>query len=153
VSGPFEITGDLPVGSPVPAEHLLDVAAAYELAELARRRAAEARDLLLAAVDTARHVHFEPLQSIADHLGAGVSRQYVQKLLREAEERETALAADGQRLQRPAKRSGWKRGAPQCGGCKRFLRSGTDICPGCGYAGHGGYVGVPAATSHLDRHR
>lgn len=70
------------------AEHLLDVATAYELAELARARAAEARALLLAAIE-----------------------------------------------------------------CKRFLKRRDDVCPNCGYAGHGGYVSVPATTSHVERWR
>lgn len=48
--------------------------------------------------------------------------------------------------------SGWRE-TPQCGGCKRILKRPDAVCPGCGYANHGGYVGVPATESHLERWR
>lgn len=139
-------------GSPDLPEHLLDVAAAYELAELARKRATEARQLLVAAIERARFDHDETLQTIGDHLGAGVSRQYVQKLIREAE-RDAKREAEYARWHENAPGGSRNGPTPQCAGCKRFLKRHDDVCPNCGYAGHGGYVAVPAKTSHLERWR
>jgi hypothetical protein len=48
--------------------------------------------------------------------------------------------------------SGWRQ-APQCGGCKRLLKRPDATCPSCGYVNGGGYMGVPASTSHLERWR
>lgn len=160
MTGPFETTGDLPVqvpGAELP-DHLLDVRAALELWERARDREREAMALLIAKVETARVDHEEPLAAIAGAM-AGRTRQYVQKLLRAAQtdaeqreqlERRYAPEAAKRALGRS---SGFKAGTPQCAGCKRFLKRADAVCPGCGYAGHGGYVGVPAETSHLERWR
>lgn len=42
---------------------------------------------------------------------------------------------------------------PQCGGCKRFLKHHGAQCESCGYLDGGGYMAVPAKTSHLERWR
>lgn len=42
---------------------------------------------------------------------------------------------------------------PQCGGCKAFLKHAGAQCSACGYMEQGGYLGVPAKTSHLERWR
>lgn len=153
-SGPFDISGELPVPiAPVaPPESLNDVREALAFWERARDRERASMDMLREAVDIARQ-DGATLAEIAAELGR--TRQYVQKLLREWLEREAALEADHRRLERGpiGRMSGWKSGTPQCGGCKRFLKRADAVCPGCGYAGHGGYVGVPATTSYLERHR
>src|SRR4051794_6157679 len=99
MSGPFEISGDLPVRSPEPAnddagttpEHLLDVGAALEVWEIARKREREAMAQLVAAVDVAREDHGEPLAAIVTVM-KGRTRQYVQKLLRRARTEEEQRA-------------------------------------------------------------
>lgn len=147
-SGPFEITGDLP--GVVGPRSLADVAGVLRTWENARDAERAAMDMLREAVDIARQ-DGATLAQLAGELGR--TRQYVQKLLREQERRESDIERDARRLARGDHHSGWKRGQPQCGGCKRFLSSADDVCPSCGYAGHGGYVGVPATTSYLERHR
>lgn len=151
-SGPFDISGDLPVpfAAPVgPPASLAHVSQALTFWERQRDAEREAMDWLREAVDTARQ-DGATLAEIAAELGR--TRQYVQKLLRgavEADEREAYLARQS------ANAPGGSRNGPtpQCAGCKRFLKASATVCPSCGYAGHGGYVGVPATTSYLERWR
>jgi hypothetical protein len=48
--------------------------------------------------------------------------------------------------------SGWKQ-LPQCGGCRAIIKYPGAQCKACGLMGEGGYLGVPAKTSHLERWR
>jgi hypothetical protein len=48
--------------------------------------------------------------------------------------------------------SGWA-AVPQCGGCKAFLKYPGAQCSACGFMDGGGYLAVPAKTSHLERWR
>lgn len=48
--------------------------------------------------------------------------------------------------------SGWRQ-LPQCGGCRAILKYPGAQCKACGLMGEGGYLGVPAKTSHLERWR
>lgn len=48
--------------------------------------------------------------------------------------------------------SGWRE-VPQCGGCKALIKHPGAQCKVCGYMDGGGYLGVPAKTSHLERWR
>lgn len=159
---PFDISGDLPVRFPEPEpeppaepEHLLDVAAALELWESAREAERAAMARLVAAVDTAREDHAEPLQCIADVLGR--TRQYVQKLLRKAEtEREHAAYLEARYNPEAARRSLGRTGGynrPQCPGCRAFLKYEGAQCSNCGFMGQAGYLSVPAKTSYLERWR
>lgn len=50
------------------------------------------------------------------------------------------------------RKSGW-RDLPQCPGCRAILKYHGAQCTACGFMDGGGYVGVPAKTSHLERWR
>jgi hypothetical protein len=39
----------------------------------------------------------------------------------------------------PQGASGWRRGQPQCGGCRRILAGRGRTCPNCGYTDGAGY--------------
>jgi hypothetical protein len=99
----------------------------------------------------------EPAPSPYRDLDAAIARLRVALGTDEPEqlsgaELEAEYARMARRMGISGRLSGWRE-QPQCGGCKRPLRTHEAICPGCGYAGHGGYVGVPATTSHLERWR
>jgi hypothetical protein len=138
----------------IPIGHLADVAGTYAAWQRASDREKASRALFREAVLAARDQE-ATLQTIADALG--MTRQAIHKLIREQERQEDHEAAYAARYSPDnARRSLGRSGGyarPQCGGCKRFLKRADDVCPSCGYAGHGGYVGVPAPTSHLERYR
>jgi hypothetical protein len=48
--------------------------------------------------------------------------------------------------------SGWHE-LPQCAGCRAILKHPGAQCSACGFMDGGGYLGVPAKTSHLERWR
>lgn len=87
----------------------------------------------------------------------GTTRQYVQKLIREAqraEDEEAFLAAryDPENARRSlGKTGGYSR--PQCPGCRSFIKHAGAQCKRCGFMGEAGYLSVPATTSHLERWR
>lgn len=151
MAGPFEITGDLGVAP----QHLRDIATALEEWEAARDAEREAMARLVATVDVAREDYGEPLQSIADVLCR--TRQYVQKLLRRARtEEEERAYLEARYNPENARRSLGRTGGydrPQCPGCRAFLKHAGAQCSNCGFMGDGGYLGVPAKTSHLERWR
>lgn len=136
--------------------HLADVSAAREHWEGARDREQLARAVLVAAVEDARTMGAK-LTEIAGAMG--VTRQAVQKILREAEQvrREDAAVraryAPGNAKRALGRSSGWGSGSPQCSGCKSFISHPGAQCSQCGYLDGAGYVGVPAQTSHLERWR
>lgn len=157
MTGPFEISGDLPVQVSGAAgelpEHLLDVGTALEVWELARKREREAMAQLVAAVDVAREEFDEPLAAIVAVM-KGRTRQYVQKLLRRARTEEEQAAYMAARYSPEASRrslgrtGGYNR--PQCPGCRAFLKHKGAQCSNCGFMDGAGYMGVPPKTSYLD---
>lgn len=72
---------------------------------------------------------------------------------RELEEREAMARWERGARAAAGRSSGWRRGPPQCPGCKRLKSSPVAVCEGCGFLPGAGYVGVPARTSYLDRWR
>lgn len=48
--------------------------------------------------------------------------------------------------------SGWHE-LPQCSGCRAILKHHGAQCTACGFMDGGGYLGVPAKTSYLERWR
>lgn len=48
--------------------------------------------------------------------------------------------------------SGWRE-LPQCAGCRAIIKYPGAQCSACGFMDGGGYLGVPAKTSHLERWR
>lgn len=148
------------VGAPTGAAHtepdpepLADVAAAYEYLQQCRDREQRAKSIFVQVVVDADMAGHGP-RAIAAQLG--VTRQYVQKVIREfyaAEAENEKREAELERSTRKRDRlSGWREN-PQCGGCKRLLKRPDQQCPGCGYVNGGGYLGVAATTSYLERWR
>lgn len=142
----------VPAADPEP-EPLADVREAYEYLQACRERAERAKSVFVQVVIDADLAGHGP-RAIAAQLG--VTRQYVQKVIREYwaaeaenEKREAELAAS---VKRKDRLSGWHEN-PQCSGCRRLLSRPDQQCPGCGYVNGGGYLGVPATVSHLERWR
>ena len=119
-------------------EYLGDVAEAYEYLQACREREARAKSVLVEVILDARRLHEAKLADIAAALG--LTRQYVQKLIREAErgeelaEREAAYwEAQAKRDEREHMRGlGFTAKDRQCGVCHRFKSAPSDVCFHCG---------------------
>jgi transcriptional regulator with XRE-family HTH domain len=117
---------------------LADLSEAYEYLEACRDRARRAQSILVECVLDARRDHGLKLAEIAAALG--VTRQYVQKVIREAERGELEDELYAARAETQARKD--ERAAlaglqftprdRQCGVCNRFKSAPSSVCDYCG---------------------
>jgi hypothetical protein len=118
-------------------ESLADVQEAYAYLEDCRERAERAKCVLVETIRDARSAG-ESVRAIAAAMK--VTRQYVQKVLREAEAGEAEAELAGRILERQAAADmkaslhglGFTAADRQCGVCHRFKSAPSAVCDYCG---------------------
>lgn len=132
-------TGAVPSLSGEQAESgLADVREAYSEWQAAADRAARYRSILVECVLDARRDHGAKLAEIAEAMG--VTRQMVQKIIREAERGEAEADAEADYYAAKARADerahmkglGFTPADRQCGVCHRFKSAPSAVCDYCG---------------------